>query len=333
MTALFETVLRVTPEIEALRGMTVGILGATGLIGSALVETLLQANSLPDAPPIMVCGMARRPTNALPDTPSFRFVPLSVMEVNLARKLPPCDYLIYIAGTASDYRERPQETLETQTLGLERVLSAAPNIRKFVYISSTRVYGRETGAETVTEEFAATVPPMHLDNLYDSAKRLGESLCLWYAERGRCPATVARLSNLYGLSRTVRSETVITDFVRQAAQTGRIVPKGSPLTVRNYCATLDIVQGLLKMLTRGEPGRAYNLASREHLTVRDLAEQIAAAMPTPVETDWSQASPHVSIQRVSIERAESELDYQPQFRFAALAPQIVRQTRDALAAS
>jgi len=321
--------LSALPEMERLQGRTVAIIGCTGLIGGTILTALLDANAAsPQHCPIRVYGMARNPsTSLLQHAPGFHFVQASVTDADLDSALPMCDYIVYAAGTASDYLSRRDETIETQVVGLERFLMRSVGCSGFVYISSARVYGRDGGDTPITEEQRALITPMHTDNLYDSCKRLGESLCLWHALNRRIPVKVARLSNVYGLSNAQRSETALTDFVRQAVAKREIVLKGHPNSVRNQCCVLDIARGILKALARGRPGQAYNIGSLEHLTTRQMAEMVGNAFPEPIPVTWPQAGVTPSIQRISIEKAMRELEYIPAFTFAQLAPLVVARLR------
>jgi len=310
------------PELELLAGRRVCIVGSTGQIGSVLIETLLRANaSVLAANPIRLYGLARTTPSSV--TPGVTFLPINVADSTAVAGLPDFDYVIYVAGTASDYLRRRQETLDTQIVGLEYFLTRYAGCRNFVFISSTRVYGRVSDGSPIMEEALACVPPMHTDNVYDSAKRLGESLCLWHARSGSTPAVVARLSNIYGAQASQRSETAISDFARQAAQTGVIALKGSPDSTRNWICVLDIAQGVLRALAGGRPGEAYNIGSSEHLSSRRLAEMVAATFPQSVSVQFPAATAPLSLQTISIEKAKCELDFRPDFTFGALAPLVV----------
>ncbi|MCW3055718.1 MAG: strE, partial [Chthonomonadales bacterium] len=172
----------------------------------------------------------------------------------------------------------------------------------------------------------ACIPPMHPDNVYDSAKRLGESLCLWHARSGNTPAVVARLSNIYGAQNAQRSETAISDFARQAEQTGDIALKGNPDSTRNWTCVLDIAQGILRALVLGKAGEAYNIGSEEHLSSRELAGMVAATFPTPVSVQLPSAPASLSLQTISIEKAKQGLHYRPSFTFGSIAPLVVART-------
>ena len=315
------------PEITKLAGSRVCVVGSTGQIGSVLIQILREANATVLADnPIHLCGVARTAPPGPSDT-AYDFIAASVADPEAVTALPDFDYVIYVAGTASDYLHRRQETIATQVVGLEAFLTRYAGCKSFVFISSTRVYGRISDGSPITEQALACVPPMHTDNVYDSAKRLGESLCLWHARFGTTPATVARLSNIYGAGESQRSETAISDFARQAEQTGCIALKGHPDSTRNWTCVLDIAQGILRVLLRGRAGEAYNIGSDEHLSSRQLAEMVAAAFPDPVSVQPPVQPTPLSLQTISIEKARQELDFRPVFTFGSLAPLVVAQTR------
>ena len=313
------------PPLTALAGRSVCVVGCTGQIGSVLVETLNEANaSVLTADPIRLFGIAR----TAPSRPveGYTFVPISVSDSDSVTGLPDFDHVIYVAGTASDYLRRRHDTIDTQVVGLEAFLARYAGCRSFVFISSTRVYGRISDGSPITEDALACIPPMHTDNVYDSAKRLGESLCLWHARSGDTPAVVLRLTNIYGAQSSQRSETAISDFARQAAQTGVIGLKGNPDSTRNWTCVLDIAQGILRALVSGKPGEAYNIGSDEHLSSLELAEQVAATFSTPVAVAPPPQAAPLSLQTISIEKAQRTLDYRPSFTFGSLAPLVVAAT-------
>ena len=323
------------PDMATFAGCRVGVVGCSGLIGGALTAILLRANALQGfAEPIRVVGLARRSDDTLPPRDiAFQFVQGSVGDTDILERWPACDYIIYLAGPVSDYLNRRNESVETQIIGLERFLMQAEGCRHFTYISSTRVYGRQTGEEPIKEAQPVTHLPMHLDNIYNSCKHYGESLCLWHAQN-------RRIARLRGASRqylwpAARAplQSALTDFVQQAATTQRIVLKGHPDSVRNQCCVLDIAQGLLKMLMRGTSGDAYNIGSREHISSQAMARQVGAVFPFSVEVTGPTTAVERSVQRVSVEKAATQLGYTPAFTFAEVAPLVVARIVEGLNAT
>jgi len=319
------------PVIESLAGADVCVTGFTGQVGSAIVRVLAEANRTTLAGrPARVTGIARRP----PATPveGVEGVYLDVADAPTAASLDSSSHVFYAAGVTSDYRSHPGDVVASQLVGLQAFLERADPGCRFVFVSSARVYGRHTDDEALSEESEAIVAPMHLDNLYDSAKRLGESLCRWHAERRGVNATVVRAGNLYGLD-APSSATSVSELLREAATTRRITLSGDPASLRNYCSTVDLAQGLLLAAERGQPGRAYNVGSDEHLTTRELAESIAACFDGGVEIVETADAPAASYQRLSLDRARSELGYAPELRLRDVLPAVAAEIIDALTES
>jgi nucleoside-diphosphate-sugar epimerase len=314
------------PALRALAGQSVCVAGCTGLIGTVVIRILGLANAgILRANPVSVYGVARRVPELGIDLPGVRFIAASVADADIRELMPPCRFTIYIAGVASDYITRISQVIESQFVGLQNFLSHASPDHRLVYISSVRVYGRNQKG-IITEDSQAEVVPMHLDNIYDCHKRFCESLCLYHAQAAACQPVVARITNVYGPLVALRAETAITDFVRQAVVNRNIVLTGHPDSCRNWCSVLDIAQGLLKALIVGTSGRPYNIGSREHITTRHMAEMVAAELPYSVGIEWPGDGVRLSRQEVSVERAEREIGYLPQFSFADLAPITVAET-------
>jgi nucleoside-diphosphate-sugar epimerase len=317
-------------EVESLAGARVCVAGFTGQVGSALVRVLAEANRTAlAARPMHITGVARRERVTAPA--GIDAVYADVADPNGPFTPARFTHVFYAAGVTSDYRSRPGDVIASQLVGLEAFLErAAPDCR-FVFVSSARVYGRHAEDEALAEDSTAVVAPMHLDDLYDSAKRLAESLCLSHAERSDLNVTVVRPGNLYGLD-SPHSATSISELVREAATTRRITLTGNPSSLRNYCCVVDLVQGLLLAATRGGPGRAYNIGSNEHLTTQELAQEIAGCFGTPIEIVGPSKATAPTYQRLALDRATSELGYAPQLSMRDVLPAVAAEMAAQLAA-
>ncbi len=318
------------PEVESLAGARVCVAGFTGQVGSALVQVLVEANRTTLAGrPAHVTGIARHPRSATLDGVDALYA--DVADPAGAFTPDRFTHVFYAVGVTSDYRSRPADVIASQLVGLQAFLERLDPACAFVFVSSARVYGRYPTDEAISEESAAIVTPMHLDNLYDSAKRLAESLCLWHAEQRGLNITVVRAGNLYGLG-SPHSATSVNELVREAAASRRITLTGSPLSLRNYCCVVDFAQGMLRAAARGKPGRAYNVGLREHLTTQELAQTIAGCFDGPVEIVAPTAPAPPSYQRLSLDRAQAELAYTPQVRVRDVMPAVVAEIASVLRA-
>lgn len=317
------------PEVESFAGARVCVAGFTGQVGSALVRVLAEANRTTlAAGPMQVTGIARRERGSAPE--GIDAVYADVADPRVPFSTDSFTHVFYAVGVTSDYRSRPGDVIASQLVGLEAFLERADPECRFVFVSSARVYGRHPTDEALPEESTAVVTPMHLDNLYDSAKRLAESLCLLHSERRDLNVTVVRAGNLYGLD-SPHSATSLSELVREAAATRRVTLSGNPSSVRNYCCVVDFVQGLLRAVSRGRPGRAYNVGSDEHLSSQELAEAIASCFATPIEIVGPPGEEPATYQRLSLDRARTELDYAPQLRTHDVLPAVAAEVAAQLA--
>jgi nucleoside-diphosphate-sugar epimerase len=313
-----------SPTLDVLRGAVVVVVGATGMLGRAVTGVL---GSMTDVDAI---GIARRPGAAVA---GMRGVVGSATDPATYKALPPADYVLYVAGETNDSAERPWETVEVTLNGLQHAVEyARTSCRKFVFVSSTRVYGPYHDQVIVTEDTRAVGDVMAAGNLYDGSKRLAESLLLIEHQRRGLPACGVRLANIYGPHLSNPRGHFVGETLSSLARERRVVLRGHPESTRNYCFVTDAAQGLLFALARGTPGLAYNIASREHLSNLDFIRLLAAQLPfeTAVDVPMTALARPCSRTTVSIARAEHDLDYMPRGTLAVCLPFVADWTLRAL---
>ena len=103
---------------------------------------------------------------------------------------------------------------------------------------------------------------------------------------------------------------VTPTFVYRASPASRY-PRKPGKSSRDFIFVDDIVDGLLRCATRGEPGEAYNLASGVETTIRELAEAINARLPVPapIELAPRRTWDHSGNRLGSTVKAERELGF------------------------
>ena len=188
--------------LPALSGKTVFITGATGLIGSQMVRTLLEANRLYDAD-ITVAAFIRNEQKAqmifedvLPNEK------LDFVIGDLSRPVEydkPVDYVVHGASATGSkfFVESPVETIQTAIYGTDRLLQFARDkqVSGMVYLSSLEVYGVPDGKNpTISESDYGLIDPLSVRSSYSEGKRMVECLCASYASEYGVPVKVARLS-------------------------------------------------------------------------------------------------------------------------------------------
>lgn len=125
-------------------GRTMLITGATGLIGSMLIKSIMTANDVLHTN-IRVIGHVRNIEKAEAVFEGFRRDTFTITKVNVKDIAEPIDYIVHTASPTQSkfFISNPVETLHTsinQTVECLE-LSKAKNIKNMVYLSSMEQYG------------------------------------------------------------------------------------------------------------------------------------------------------------------------------------------------
>jgi UDP-glucuronate decarboxylase len=274
--------------LDELSGATVLVTGASGILGSYLVEALLHLNDARGAR-LRVLALARSAAKARARFEHYAGRPdleLLVQDVCAPIAAPgPVDFLVHAASPASpkSYGTDPVGTLRPNVLGTENVLelARAKKARSLLYFSSSEVYGQVDPARVPTKETdVGLVDPMNVRSCYAESKRMAETMCVsWHRQHG-VPARVARIYHTYGPRMPLDDGRVFADFVADLVHGRDIVMKSDGSAVRAYCYVADAVRGFLTLLLRGVAGEAYNLANDQaEASVLELAERLVALFP------------------------------------------------------
>ncbi len=194
------------------------------------------------------------------------------------------DVVYHLAGLAHVGRswEDPAPTFLVNALGTLNVLEAAVSCSdppRVLVVSSAEVYGSAGGVQ-VTED-----APLRPVSPYASSKVAAEFLAL-QEHLGRGLAVVrARPFNHVGPGQS--AEFVVSALARRIVAAERAggagVPVGNLEAERDFTDVRDVVRAYRLLAERGRAGEAYNVASGQATTVRDVADRLAALATCRVE--------------------------------------------------
>ena len=274
-------------EWGVFEGATVGISGATGMVGTFLVDVLMRKR-LRDGLDVCVLALGRskaRAARRLPyfDEPSFAFEELDV-SVPGAMPVAPADVVIHLASTTHPraYATQPISTITANVTGLQNLLDwqlASNRDGRFLFASSVEIYGQNRGdVEKFDESYCGYLDCNTLRAGYPEAKRLGEALCQAYAAERGAHIYLPRLPRIYGPTLLDSDTKALSQFLRKAVAGEDVVLKSEGKQVFSYLYVADAVSALLWVLTHGDEGAAYNAAdSGSDVSLRDLASLVARA--------------------------------------------------------
>jgi nucleoside-diphosphate-sugar epimerase len=204
-------------------------------------------------------------------------------------------HVIYVSGVAWDAEARQDDAVRMHVDVPLALL--AKRLESMVYVSSTRVYGDSRN----TDERAARQIPQ--TDLYAATKAAGETIVLCDP---RSTMRVARLSNVYGPS--FRSGLMLSDFLRQAATSGRIIVRSSPDSEKDHVSVADVVDVTLR-IARAGAHRVYNVAAGRNTRQGDLLAAIALASGCVVETP--EGAPRIAFAPIDVDRIRGEFGVVP----------------------
>lgn len=279
---------------DKLRNKTILITGATGLIGFATIDVLLNANKLHSLD-LKILGLVRNEGKAIErfkdflNNRSLRFVVGSVEQLpNFEEKI---DYIIHAASqTASKgFVEQAVETINTAVNGTKNILELAKvkGTKNVVYLSSMEVYGYPEKGHKVTEDEIGIFNPTNLRNSYPISKILCENMCEAYTHEYNVPSNIIRLTQTFGLYGASENDNRIFAYIAKCVKEKKnIVLKTKGDTERSYLYTLDAVGAILAILLNGKPGEIYNAANEDtYCSIAEMTEKVANKFGIKVEYD------------------------------------------------
>lgn len=271
---------------ERLQDKSVMLSGATGLIGSFLIDVILEKNITNNLNcTVYALGRdekkARARFSKFADDPHFLFIPYDVKLPLVRDDIYTIDYILHLASNTHPmlYSTDPIGTITTNIIGLQNLLDFAVehHTTRFSFASSNEVYGENRGdVELFDEDYCGYINCNTLRAGYPESKRCGEALCQAYKVQKGLDVVVTRFTRSYGPTMIMSDTKAISQFIRKGIAGEDIVLKSEGTQFYSYTYMADAVSGLLWILLAGEGGEAYNIAE-EHsdIMLKDLAAIIA----------------------------------------------------------
>jgi nucleoside-diphosphate-sugar epimerase len=303
---------------EELRGRRIFLTGGTGFFGCWLLESFLSANRAfhLQAQAVVLTRSSRKFRERAPHLANDAAIELLEGDIRdfpfPAGEFP---FVIHAAteSVATNPYDPPEVLLATIVEGTRRCLEFAEShgTVKFLLTSSGAVYGRQPSDMThIAEDYRGAPDLMHSNSVYGEGKRMAEMLCALSASRTQMECKIARCFAFVGPHLPLNAHFAIGNFIRDAMRGGPIVIQGDGTPMRSYMYAADLAIWLWTMLFRAESLRAFNVGSERDLSIREVAEAVAAAIQPGMEIKvLRMAAPGAPIQRYvpSVQAAKKSL--------------------------
>ena len=266
---------------DKLKNKSILITGATGLIGTFLIDLLMYRN-LNYNDNIIIYAISRSKEKALSrlkeyfDTKFFIFIQQDIQnsfELNV-----PIDYIIHGAINCHPivFATEPINIILSSIFGTKSILdfTTVNNVKRTLFLSSGEIYGVNRGdVESFKEDYCGYLDCNTARSCYPEGKRAAESLCQAYIKEKNIDIIIARPCHIYGPTMGDDDSKVIAQFFRNAVNKENIVLKSKGDQLYSYCYVADICSALLFILLNGKNGEAYNISDNDdYLSLLEIAK-------------------------------------------------------------
>lgn len=249
------------------------VTGAAGFIGSHLCEALIRAGhrvtGVDAFIPYYSPAVKERNLAAALALPGFRCERLDLRTAPLEHLVADAEVIYHLAATPGLSKSWIDfegywtcNVLATQRL-LEAVRTAAGQLKRFVYGSTSSVYGRfASGDETL---------PTKPISPYGVTKLAAENLCRAYMDEHGLPGVTLRYFSVYGPRQ--RPDMGYYRFMKAMLGGETVVVYGDGQQVRGNTYVVDCVAATIAAV-QGCVGETYNVGGGETASVLDILDKL-----------------------------------------------------------
>jgi UDP-glucuronate decarboxylase len=285
------------------------VTGGAGFIGSHLVEQLLAQGHEVLSLDNYFTGSKKNLQHLL-HLPNLELIRHDVVNPIMLE----VDQIYHLACPASPvhYQYNPVKTIKTNVMGTLNMLGLAKRVKARILLASTsEIYG-DPQIHPQREDYWGNVNCIGIRSCYDEGKRVAETLMMDYHRQNGVDIRIARIFNTYGPRMAIDDGRVISNFCVQALTGQDITIYGEGSQTRSFCYIADMVDGLVRLMTRDSCYEPVNLGNPEEYTILELAQKILSMTQSTAKLVFRPLPPDDPVKRrPDISRAREILGWQP----------------------
>jgi UDP-glucuronate 4-epimerase len=296
--------------------MAVLVTGVAGFIGSNLAERLVsdghEVVGIDNFSDYYNHEMKESNLSRLADADNFTLLEEDLNKADLGALLDGVEVVYHQAGQpgvrrswGTDFAHYVDANISATQRLLEAVRHSAPSLKRFVYASSSSVYGNAERYPTQESDRPQPRSP------YGVTKLAGEHLVNLYAANFGVPSISLRYFTVYGPRQ--RPDMAFNRFI-SLARRGRPLPvHGDGSQIREFTYVDDIVEANVRAgVASVEPGTVVNLSGGTSTSLNEVLDLLEEIHGEPLQVDRGEpALGDVFRTGGSTERAKAVLGWEP----------------------
>jgi len=316
--------------------MRVLVTGGAGFIGSHLVEALVARG---DTVTVIDNVSTGNLENLVSVKNKIKIVNGDIRDNALIESLTEKTDLIFHLAAAlgvNTILESPLESISTNIVGSEVILtSAAKNKKRIVIASTSEIYGKNPKQPLSESDDRVIGAPQKIRWSYSDAKAIEEAIATTLFQRQALPVTTARLFNTVGPRQSANYGMVLPKLVQSALKNEPLIVFGDGKQTRVFCHVNDAVRGLLALAdSQKSIGDVFNVGGEGEISIKDLAAKVIQATGSKSEIkllDYQKAYPagfEDMARRVpDITKIKSVIGWQPEHNIDSIIADVITYFR------
>lgn len=278
------------------------ITGATGLVGTALLEKLLEED-------FAIYAISRSGKAIINKNLIWIKRDISKSQDQLIAQLPDVDIVVHAAAAVNVVSNLDEKSVfqRTNTEFSNKLFKNCANtkVRTVIYISAFNFL--KTPLEKEITELHPVLPTTN----YGLSKYEAELALFQYADTQKYRPVSLRISSPIAFNFDLLHNTVVKKWINDGIQGKTITIYGDGSRTQDFVATEDIAQSVIKAIGSQTSG-VYNIASGASITMVELANIISSYFDTNVKFEGKDAK-EGERWNISIMKAAKYLNYKPTY--------------------
>lgn len=269
-------------------GKTILVTGATGLIGSNLIDNLMRIKEVKIIALSLTEEKIKKSFKKYIGKENFKYIARDI-SLGIDDLTETIDICFHAAGSTegSKVSNYPVDIIMPNLIGIKNccdfMVSQYKNKKvkgRLVLFSSATIYANNTNKDLVVKEKDTNyTEELNGNNAsYSQSKRMVEVIAQAYKKQFNIDFVTARFSYVYGSTKSIPN-TAFFEFIKKCIKREDILINKSNTPKRDNIYIDDAIEALLIVSEKGVTGEAYNISSNQekgnYLAIDEIANIIA----------------------------------------------------------